>query len=171
MDANLSILLDLAGVAGIFVGFGSLIIFFSGDQAAEGDLHMIRAVATGGLLALIAALLPVLFSGLGLEGRALWATCSAISLSTIWFTILHPTFRPVIISQLRHDRAAAAFFWIFLEVPIQLPLILILFGAFNSYAAGLYVASVVIHLFESAQLLVQVVYARVKKVESSTRRD
>ena len=89
------------------------------------------------------------------------------------FTLLRLLLLPVFLYVLfgLDDRAAAAFFWIFLEVPIQLPLILILFGAFNSYAAGLYVASVVIHLFESAQLLVQVVYARVKKVESSTRRD
>ena len=171
MDADLSLLLDLAGIAGIFVGFGSLIIFSRGDQETEGDLHMLRGVATAGLLALITALLPVVFSGFGLEGRALWTTCSAISLSTIWFAILHPSFRPVLIAQLRHDRAAAAFFWIFLELPIQVPLILIVFGAFSSYSAALYLASLVFHIFESAQLLVQVVYARVRNAESSTSSD
>lgn len=168
MAADLGLLLDLAAIAGIFVGFGSLIIFSRGDQETEGDLHMLRGVATAGLLAMITALLPVLFSGFGLEGRALWVVCSAISLSTIWFAILHPSFRPVLIAQLRHNRAAAAFFWIFLELPIQLPLILILFGAFTSHSAALYVASLVIHLFESAQLLVQVVYARVGKAGTST---
>ena len=169
MDADSSLFLDLAAIAGIFVGFGSLIIFSRGDQAGEADLHMLRGVATAGLLALVAGLLPVALAGFGLEGRALWMSCSAIVLITIWFALLHPSFRPVLVAQMRYNRGAALFFWVFLELPIQLPLVLILVGAFSEHAAALYVASLIVHLFESAQLLVQVVFARVRRANVAER--
>ncbi len=169
MEATQGLLLDLAAIAGIFVGFGALIVFSSNNRDTEAELQTLRGVTTTGLLALVSALLPIVVSGIGLEGRALWATSSAISLVAIWFTLLHPSVRPELVAQLRANPAAAAFFWIFLELPIQLPLLLILAGVFVSHAAALYLASLCFHLFESTQLLVQVVYSRVGRARAPSR--
>lgn len=58
---------------------------------------------------------------------------------------------------------SAAFFWLVLEPPIQLPLILAMLGLFPSNAAGFYIIAVLVNLVEGAPLLAQVTYARVAR--------
>jgi hypothetical protein len=54
----------------------------------------------------------------------------------------------------------AMFFWL-LEIPIQVPLLLVVFGVNPDLDAVFYVTALVFHLFEAALVLAQLVYAQV----------
>jgi hypothetical protein len=161
LSSTFDLLASLAGIAGIFVGFGALVVLSDDSDATAAELHMVRAMVSIGLITLVGALIPLGLGGFGLEERELWGWSGAAFLSVIWFGLLHPTNRPVLVTMLRTDRRAALFFWLVLEPPIQVPLLLCVLGIFLPYASALYTIAVVVNLFQCAQTLVQVVYSRV----------
>lgn len=78
---DVGLLLQLAEIAGIFVGFGALI---SARGAESGDLHTLvylRAVMWIGLWVLIVALIPGVVSRYGLVSHALWLPCSVLAVT------------------------------------------------------------------------------------------
>jgi len=64
---------------------------------------------------------------------------------------------------IRNDPRAALVFWLVLEPPIQVPLVLCVLGIFPQHAQALYTLAVVVNLLQCAQTLVQVVYGRVDR--------
>ena len=162
MNHDLELFLSIAEIAGVFVGFGAL-ISFSRDRADEASTAL-RSVVTIGLLVLVAALLPVTLARYGLTDRTLWAWSSAGFLLTIWITIvgllLDPEHRAWVKADARANPALTAFFWAFLEVPIQVPLVLVLLGIAPTLAPAFYVTGLVLNLFEAAFLLARLVLAR-----------
>jgi len=163
LNPSFDLLVSLAEIAGIFVGFGALIVLsHQGDERVP-EQQMVRQVVVIGLLTLVGALLPVGLAQLGLDGSLLWRWSSGGFFALIWFALLHPSSWPLIIAQARSNPRAAAFFWIVLETPIQVPLILAILGFFPAKVAGLYTVAVVVNLIEAAQLLAQIVYARVAR--------
>jgi hypothetical protein len=54
----------------------------------------------------------------------------------------------------------AAFFWL-LEVAVQLPLLLVVFGVNRELDTAFYMTALVFHLFEAAFILAQLVYTQV----------
>lgn len=157
--ASFDLLSALAEIAGIFIGFGALIIL--SEQRRGGALQiMLRQVVVSGLVTLVGALIPIAIGQFGVDGAVLWRASAATFLGVIWFAILHPRSRRLIADQVRNDPRAAAFFWLVLEPPIQVPLLLVLFGLYPQHAPGLYAVAVVINLLQGAQLLAQAVYAR-----------
>lgn len=172
MSPALDLLAALAGIAGIFVGFGALVVLAEDHEATKHELHMVRAVVAIGVLTLVGALIPLGLSGFDLGARALWGWSSAAFFGLIWFSLLHPTNRPVIVTMIRTDLRAALFFWLVLEPPIQIPLVLVIFGVSPRFAPALYTVAVVINLLQCAQTLVQVVYLRVERSGSGvTKRE
>ncbi len=163
MSPSFDLLAALAAIAGIFVGFGALVVLSDDSDTTIPESHMVRAVVSIGLITLVGALVPLGLAGFGLEDRALWGWSSAAFLGVIWFGLLHPTNRPVLVTMIRTDIRAALFFWLVLEPPIQIPLVLCIFGIFLPQAAALYTMAVVLNLFQCALTLVQVVYARVER--------
>ena len=163
MNPTFDLLVSLAEIAGVFVGFGALIVLSQQVEEGSPEQHMVRQVVVIGLLTLVGALLPVGIAQFGVEGSLLWRWSAAGFFALIWFSLLHPSSWPQLVSQARTNPRAAAFFWIVLETPIQVPLILAIFGLFPAKAAGFYTVAVVVTLIEAAQLLAQIVYARVAK--------
>jgi hypothetical protein len=79
-DADL--FLELAGIAGVFVGFGALIAIRSGATLAMDEVAQMRAMVAMGVWAVIAALAPVTLGRYDLSGHQLWAVSSAAALLT-----------------------------------------------------------------------------------------
>ncbi len=77
-DADL--FLELAGIAGVFVGFGALIAVRSGGASDPFEVAYMRGVVSMGLLTVIAALAPVILARYDLAGHQVWALSSALAL-------------------------------------------------------------------------------------------
>jgi hypothetical protein len=158
-DADL--LVALAGIAGVFVGFGALI---STRDADASELWLIRNVVNGGLMVVAAALVPVVIARYDLAGHELWRLCSLLVLALDWAVIilLH-TRREHMAMRVLQARAARAALWstvLALEVPAQIALILVVLGLFPAADPALYLTAVVLMLFEAAVVLVILVYTQ-----------
>ena len=157
--------LALAEIAGVFVGFGALISVTRRNEIEASQLGNIRAVVTIGLVVVVAALVPVGLERYGLEGHDLWLVCSLIFLALIWGVIVLslrlPENRQIMSSRTRTNPIVSIFFWLLLEVPMQVPLILTVFGLYLNLEPAFYLTTLVINLFEAAFVLAQLVYSQV----------
>jgi hypothetical protein len=162
MTGDLDLFLSIAEIAGVFVGFGAL-ISFSRDQTVEAR-GALRGVVTIGLVVLVAALLPVGLARYGVTERALWGWSSAGFLLLIWIALVgsfrDPEHRMQVRTDAKANPALATFFWGFLEVPIQVPLVLAVLGVAPTLASAFYVTALVLNLFEAAFVLARLVLAR-----------
>jgi hypothetical protein len=68
--------LELAAIAGVFVGFGALIAIRSGGASDTFEVAYMRGVVSMGLLTIVAALTPVTLSRYPLEDHQVWASSS-----------------------------------------------------------------------------------------------
>ncbi len=75
-DADL--FLELAGIAGVFVGFGALIAVRSGGASGPAEIAPMRAMVSMGVLGVVGALAPVTLSRYGVAGHELWAVSSGL---------------------------------------------------------------------------------------------
>jgi hypothetical protein len=158
--------LTIAEIAGIFVGFAALISVTRRSEIEATQLAQIQAVVTIGLLVVVAALIPVGLDVYGVAGHGLWVAASIVYLVINWIVIFmalqRATNRQLAKSQVRQSPFGAAVFWL-LELAIQVPLLLIIFGANRELDVAFYMTALVFHLFEAALILVQLVYAQAGK--------
>ena len=167
MAQDVALFLAIAEIAGVFVGFGALISFTRRTEIEAAQLGQIRAVVTIGLVVVVAALLPVGLSRYGLSGHSLWFLSSLVFLLLGWAVIVlslrRPENRQAVISQTRSGPVMAAFFWLLLELPIQVPLVLAVLGPFPELEPGFYTTALVFNLFQAAFVLARLVYWQVNQ--------
>jgi hypothetical protein len=153
------ILLALAGIAGVFVGFGALI---SATSGLPGELWTIRSVVEQGIIVIAAALVPVVIERYDVAARDLWVMASVAILALEWAAILMAHVRQEDMAfrvfRTRAGRAMLAFVVLFLEVPAQVALFMVVLGFVTGQEAALYVTAVVLWLFQPAVLLVSLVF-------------
>jgi hypothetical protein len=77
-DADL--LVQLAGIAGVFVGFGALIAVRSGDSIDVGEVNSIRWVMSIAIWVVIVALMPVIAGRYPVADQDLWIASSIAAL-------------------------------------------------------------------------------------------
>ncbi|NOY47708.1 MAG: hypothetical protein GXO84_05850 [Chlorobi bacterium] len=157
MNPEFDLFISLSAIAGIFIGFGALITVTTLNDKIT--LGMLRGIVSVGLLTLVGCLIPVLLGRYGIENNLLWRWSSGIFFTLIWFALLHPAARQVFIAQFKLNLKAALFFWIVVEIPIQLPLILAIFGIFPNLHPAFYTTAIILNLVQAGILLVQIVYA------------
>lgn len=154
----------IAEIAGVFVGFAALISVTRRSEIDTSQLGQIRAVVTIGLMVVVAALIPVWLGAYQVTGHPLWVVASLIYLvlnwAVIYLALRRPENRRLAAAQARTTPVMAAFFWL-LEIPIQVPLLLVVFGVNRELDAAFYLTALVFHLFEAALVLAQLVYAQV----------
>jgi hypothetical protein len=154
----------IAEIAGVFVGFAALISVTRRGEVAAPQLGQIRAVVTLGLVVVVAALVPVALGPYGLEDRTLWSVSSLVFLALVWTVILLSLRarenRELVVSQARSSPILAGFFWVLLELPIQVPLVLAIVGLFPDLGPAFYLTALAFNLFEAAFVLALLVYAQ-----------
>jgi hypothetical protein len=164
MVEDVVLFVTIAEIAGIFVGFGALIAVTRRSEVDVSQLGQIRAVVTIGLLVVVAALIPVGLGAYDISGHTLWLIASITYLLLNWTVIYvalrRPENRQLAAAQARTKPLMAAFFWI-LEIPIQVPLLLVVFGMNPDLDLAFYMTALVFHLFEAALVLAQLVYTQV----------
>lgn len=77
---DVDLFLSLAEIAGVFVGFGALIAVRSGGASDLFEVVWMRGVVSIGLMAVLAALAPVVISRYGLTEHEVWALSSVLFL-------------------------------------------------------------------------------------------
>lgn len=166
MTLPIELFVSMAEIAGVFIGFGALISVTRWTEIDAEQLGAIRAVVTIGLVVLVAGLVPVGLDRYGVTGRSLWFISSLIFLALSWGVILlslrQTESRQLVIAQFQTRPLSAAFFWLMLELPIQIPLLLALFGARPELDSAFYLTALLFNLFEAAFVLAQLVYAEVR---------
>ncbi|GAA1058936.1 hypothetical protein [Agromyces bracchium] len=162
--SDAALFVGIAEIAGVFVGFAALISVTGRDEIAPSQLAQVRAVVTIGLVVIVAALLPVALSAYGLDAPVLWRVSSGLFLVLVWvvmaLALRRPENRRSARTQARRSPGLTAVFWGVLEVAIQVPLLLAVLGVVEDLARAFYTTALVVHLFEAAFVLGQLVYAR-----------
>lgn len=161
---ELDLFIALAEIAGVFVGFGALISVTRRDEVGTVQLGQIRAVVTIGLMVMVASLIPVGLDRYHLSGRGLWLIASLLFLCINWAVIFislrRPENRQLMIAQGRSSPIKALFFWILLEIPVQIPLLLAALGLRPDLDPAFYLTALLFNLFEAAFVLAQLVYSQ-----------
>lgn len=154
----------IAEISGVFVGFAALIAVTRRSEIDHAQLSQIQAVVTIGLLVVVAALVPVSLSVYDLSGHGLWVASSvvylALNLVVIVLALRRAENRQLAGAQVRTNPLTAGLFWL-LEIAVQLPLFLIVFGVNRDLDVAFYMTALVFHLFEAAFILAQLVYTQV----------
>ena len=163
MAPNVELFIGLAGIAGIFVGFGALIGLARPRDVAASQLVQIRAVVGIGLIAMLASLLPLGLAALELDDRTVWLVSSVGFLVMLWTVGVRGLLRPENRAQLtawRTNRPVVfRSFWILMELPIHVLLLLVMVPLLKDLDQGLYTASIMLHVGEGAVVLTQLVYS------------
>ncbi|MAU12485.1 MAG: hypothetical protein CL607_21870 [Anaerolineaceae bacterium] len=164
MAQDIDLLIAMAEIAGIFVGFGALISVIRRNEIDSTQLGQIRAVVTIGLVVMVAALVPVGISRFGVEGHDLWFVCSLVFLGLTWvvniLSLRDPENRELLIRRTKASPVMTVFFWLLLEVPMQIPLVLTVLGLYPHLEPAFYITSLVLNQFQAAFVLAQLVYSQ-----------
>ena len=163
MTPAIELFISMAEIAGVFVGFGALIGVTRGTEIEAEQLGHIQAVVTIGLVVLVAGLIPVGLDHYGITGRSLWFISSLVFLILSWgvnlLSLRRTESRQLVLAQLRSRPLNAAFFWLLLELPVQVPLFLSVFGVRPELDPAFYLTALLFNLFQAAFVLAHLVYS------------
>ena len=161
MTQDVEFFIAIAEIAGVFVGFGALISLTRKNAIDFPQLGRLRGVVSVGLVVMVAALIPVGISRYGITGHDLWLVCSIIFLFLVWAQILwglrKSEYRELLTKQTLDSPIVSMFFWILLEAPIHISLVLAIIGIYPDLEPAFYTTALLFHLFEATFLLVQIV--------------
>jgi hypothetical protein len=168
MEHDLDLLLSIAEIAGVFVGFGALISFTRPRETEARDLFRLGTVVTIATFVVIASIIPVALGRYELSSPSVWRWSSAVSLLLTcvgWVILMRtPGIRGFVRDEIRANLPFAFTFWVLLDIPILTALVLVLLGVFRSYAPGLYTTALVLGLCEAAALFSRLVYSRFLRI-------
>jgi hypothetical protein len=160
-DADL--MLSLAEIAGVFVGFGALISVRSGGPSEAYELMYVRGVVWVGILVVVAALAPVTISRYGIAGHEVWLGCSLFVLALFWGMVVVNNRTPEHAAAFPEARATILRYVIppvLLWGLMTVSLVLVVLGLLPDLEPALYITAVVAILFQAAIYLLQLVYSR-----------
>jgi hypothetical protein len=158
------LLLSLAEIAGVFVGFAALISVRSGGASDPHDVVYMRAVVWMGLMTVVAALAPVTIGGYGLTEHQVWVLSSVLVLvgyfGMVALNVRMPEVRAVQAATSRTFNmveSAASGLWAIVTI---LALGAIVLGLVPELEKALYSTVVVLILLGSAGTLLELVYSQ-----------
>jgi len=169
LELDVDLFITIAEIAGIFVGFGALIGVTRRTTIEISTIWRIRGLVTIGLGVIVGALIPIGLSRYGLTDHDLWFTCGVIYfvlnlIFSIW-TLRKPEVRKLVTTEVATNPVTGLFFWLLLEIPLQVPLILIILGLYPDLDPAFYTTALFFSLFEAAFILAQFVYSQMSKKE------
>jgi len=161
-DADL--FMELAGIAGVFVGFGALIAVRSGGASDIFEVAYMRGVVSTGLVVVVAALAPVTFGRYDLAGHQVWALSSVV-VAVGWVGMLAANARTPEYWRAEDGMArsrslnliAALAIYPLMFASFTIPIVILL-GLAPDLEAALYFTVVVLALIFDAWLLLQLVF-------------
>lgn len=164
---NAQLLIPMAEISGVFIGFGALIAVRSGGAMPVHEINNLRWVVTSAIWVAIAALAPIVIGSYGVGGHALWVVCSLVAIAVLAVVILvfarTPENRAELASAVASQspaeiaRWAVPAFWLPMTA-VVVALVLAVFGAFPNQEHALYLTAVGMGLLMSALGLLATVF-------------
>jgi hypothetical protein len=153
-------LLELAGIAGVFVGFGALIAVRSGGASDAFEVAFMRGVVVLGALTIVSALAPVTFARYPLADHEVWALSSVVVVAGLLGSLvtLTRTEGGVELELPARIATVSRVAWVLCLIAIFLAPIVIMLGLAPDLEASLYFTVVVLILAWDAFLLLQLVF-------------
>ena len=164
-DADL--FLELAGIAGVFVGFGALIAVRSGGASEPQEVSAVRVAAMDGVMTIIGALAPVTLGRYDLTEHQVLAASSVatlvVGLVGTYMHIRSPEYRAYA-AAMRPERfrivdVVSLAAWALLAGGILLAPAVIVLGLAPELEAALYFSTLVLVLLNAAWALMSLVFA------------
>ncbi len=166
------LLLSLAEIAGVFVGFGALIAVRSGGATSSAEIGYMRGVVSIGMLTVVAALTPVTLGRYDLATHEVWALSSVLVLVgwLVLFVLMvrTPEYRANWAAELEANRTArsrwsvavnGAAYVLYVLAMALLPAVIVL-GLQPDLDGPLYTTVVVLILLGAGWSLLTLVFAR-----------
>jgi hypothetical protein len=158
------LLIALAEIAGVFVGFAALISVRGAGTSEAHEVTFIRVVVWTAVWVVIAALAPVVISRYDITGHELWLVSSLVVLAlfhVMWIASRRtPEHKVDMASYPRTMIVEYTFLMGLLMVPMNIALILVVLGLFPDQEPALYLTAVVLVLFLGASVLLSLVYSQ-----------
>ncbi len=154
------LLLSLAEIAGVFLGFGALISIRSAGTSDAYELTYIRGVVSMGTYVIVAALVPVTLGYYGITGHELWLLSSLVFVAVFWGTfavevVRVPESRVVGLATPWARRVVSGL----LYVPMNVALVLVVLGLFPDQEPALYLTALGLLLVFAASFLLSLAYS------------
>ena len=155
------LLVQLAAIAGVFVGFGALIAVRSGGASDAHEVAYIRSIVSIAVWVAVAALAPVTLGRYGLAGHDLWLACSvlALVLVLVGFAVNSRT------AEMRQEYSQARLMRegavnALLLASLVVTLILVALGLVPDQEPALYLTAVELGLLATALTLLMLVFSQ-----------
>ena len=162
--ADADLFLELAAIAGVFVGFGALIAVRAGGASDTFEVAYMRGVVSMGLLAIVTALAPVTFGRYDLAEHEVWALSSVVvlagELGVLAAFAYDPETRATEMELPPWIERVSRAVWVVWLIAIVLTPIAILLGLTPDLEAALYFTIIVLILVWTGYLLLQMVFRR-----------
>jgi hypothetical protein len=162
-DADL--FLELAGIAGVFVGFGALIAVRSGGASEPQEVSAVRVVVAMGVMTIIGALAPVTLGRYDLTDHQVLALSSVLVLvGSLGMGLLHirtPEYKAMVATASRPSRVVLVVelaAWVLLVGGAALAPIIIVLGLAPELEGALYFTVLVLILLLAAWSLLSLVF-------------
>ncbi len=171
--ADTELLIPLAEIAGVFVGFGALIAIRSGGPTEPQEVAPMRAVVSLGMVTVVAALAPATLGRFDLTEHQIWALGSALFLVCLLVMVAAmartPEYRASWAAEIETTRVGSrprwlavveSAFYVLYVLALTLTPIIILLGLAPDLEAALYYALVVLILLAAGWTLLGLVFAQ-----------
>ena len=157
-DADL--LIQLAGIAGVFVGFGALIAVRSGGASDAHELAYIRSIVSMAVWVAVVALAPVTLSRYGLAGHDLWLACSVLALVLVLGLYAVNSRTPEMPQEYAASSRREVAIDVLLLVGLLVALFLVALGLVPDQEPALYLTAVELGLLGTALALLFLVFSQ-----------
>ena len=165
------LLVTLAEIAGIFVGFGALISVRGGGASDAREVLYLRSVLTMGLWVVVAGLVPATLGAYGLAGHDLWLLSGLLALVgalVVWaVNYWPPDVQAYTASMPRSQLVREIVGNAVLVVPMLVALVLVVLGPFPDLEPALYLTAVVLGLFVAGLTLLWLVFSHGRPMAAS----
>ncbi|NQY97863.1 MAG: hypothetical protein HRT82_11975 [Henriciella sp.] len=151
MVDHITLFYTVAQIAGIFVGFGTLIAFTKPKDVTTAQQQALTATVMAGLLVIVAALIPVLLFAYGVSPNLAWPVSAGLVLAINWATIWPQ--RAPFINALKRRNPFEIVLIFGMEAVVEVPLILIVLHVFPAQSFPLYATTLVFSIVQAASLL------------------
>jgi len=151
MSEDVDTLLSIAEIAGVFVGFATLLTFIRRRAELEDrsrDAYLLASVVLISVMVIVATLVPVALNRYGLSELIVWRVSSGVFFILNWINILFTARATQGFRAVHSQRRALAVTVWSLEPLLQISLLFCIIGVWKSVAGAFYITALSVSMIQ-----------------------